>query len=58
MKDASTRQREINGILEASTATGCNNMLIITLDESSQITADDKTITVLPAHQWLLSANS
>jgi hypothetical protein len=57
MKDASTRQREINGILEASTATGCNNLLIITLDESSQITADDKTITVLPAHQWLLSAN-
>jgi predicted AAA+ superfamily ATPase len=54
MKDASTREREIAGILEASKATGCQNLLIITADEEDEIIADGKTIKVVPAWQWLL----
>jgi hypothetical protein len=55
MKDEATRSREITGILEASKAIGCNNMTIITYDESETITTDSgKEITVIPIWQWLL----
>ena len=32
MSDAETKEREIRGIIEASSATGCDNMKIITID--------------------------
>ena len=54
MSDESTREREINGIWEASTATGCNNLLIITKDEEAVITREGKLINVVPAWKWLL----
>jgi len=54
MSDESTREREINGIWEASTATGCNNLLIITKDEETVITREGKLINVVPAWKWLL----
>lgn len=55
MKDEATRSREITGILEASKAIGCDNMTIITYDESETITTDSgKEITVIPIWQWLL----
>ena len=54
MDDKETREREINGILEASRATDCNNMLIITHDEEETITIEDKTIAVIPAWKWML----
>lgn len=54
MSDESTREREINGIWEASTTTGCNNLLIITKDEEAVITREGKLINVVPAWKWLL----
>jgi len=54
MSDESTRVREINGIWEASTTTGCNNLLIITKDEETVITREGKLINVVPAWKWLL----
>ena len=54
MDDKETRDREINGILEASRATDCNNMLIITHNEEETITIEDKTISVIPAWKWML----
>lgn len=54
MADEETREREINGILEASTATGCNTLLIITKEEENVINRGDKEIHVMPAWKWLL----
>lgn len=54
MSDRETKEREINGILEASRVTNCNNMLIITHNEEEIITIEDKTISVIPAWKWML----
>ncbi|MBD5355472.1 MAG: ATP-binding protein [Bacteroides sp.] len=55
MSDKETRRREINGLIEASEATGCRNLIIITGDNSEEIKLDDgKVIYVLPAWRWLL----
>lgn len=56
MGDDETRRREIDGLIEASNATGCQNLFIITADESEEISLDDnRVIHVLPAWRWLLS---
>jgi hypothetical protein len=55
MSNDETRRREIAGLLEASAATGCQNLLIITAAESEEISLPNAHITVLPAPQWLLS---
>lgn len=55
LSDEETRTREINGLLEASAATGCDKMFIITADTTDRIEADGKTIEVLPAWRWLLT---
>lgn len=56
MSDADTRKREIEGLLEASAATGCDDMLILTSDTSEDITlADGRRVKVIPAWRWLLS---
>lgn len=58
MDDEATRRREINGLIEASEVTGCQNLLIITADSSEEIQLNDKlTIHVIPAWRWLLSHN-
>lgn len=55
MNDDSTRKREINGLIEASEATDCNNLMIITADQHEEIHLDDgRIVTVIPAWQWLL----
>ena len=55
MGDEETRKREIRGLLEASQATGCKNMLIVTYDDEEDIaTADGEVISVVPAWKWLL----
>lgn len=58
MSDENTREREIGGILEASTATGCTNLLIITKDEETIIVRESKQISVVPAWKWLLQNKS
>lgn len=55
MSDEETRKREINGLIEASIATNCDNLLIITADSQEVIsTSEGKTINVIPAWRWLL----
>ncbi len=55
MSDEDTRRREINGLIEASEATGCHDLYIITADSSEEIVLDNgDTIHVLPAWRWLL----
>lgn len=54
MADADTRSREINGLLEASSVTGCNQLFIITNEDEETILSDGKTINVLPAWKWVL----
>lgn len=55
MGDEETRRREINGLIEAAEATGCDNLFIITSDSSEEINlGDGKVIHVLPAWRWLL----
>lgn len=55
MSNEETRRREINGLLEASKATGCKNLYIITYDSAEEIKIDeDAVIHVIPAWRWLL----
>ncbi len=51
---ADTRSREIAGLIEASTATGCDSLMIITADEENIIRNSGKEIAVVPAWKWLL----
>ena len=55
LNDADTQAREINGLLEASGATDCNDLLIITADAAEDTLSESgKTIRVVPAWRWLL----
>ena len=53
-----TREREIKGLLEASSATKCDNLLIITNDEKDTFQKAGKRIDVIPAWEWLLNKES
>ena len=52
--DDETREREIKGLLEASSVTGCDNLLIITDDEKDSLNVEGKRVDVIPAWEWLL----
>lgn len=54
MSDDNTREREINGLLEASKVTRCDNLTIITVDEESSFGRNGKTIHAVPAWRWML----
>lgn len=54
MVNEDTRERELTGIIEASLATGCNNLLIVTKEEETTITREGKQINIMPAWKWLL----
>jgi len=54
MTDSETSKREISGMLKASAATGCDNLLIITYDEEKTISVDNKEINIVKAWKWLL----
>ena len=57
MSNDDTRSREINGIVEASKATGCKNLYIITYDSVEEINIDnDIVIHVIPVWRWLLDS--
>ena len=55
MSSEKTRTREINSLLTGAKATHCNNLYIITDFQSETITLNDKTIKVIPVHEWLLN---
>lgn len=57
MIDGDTREREIKGVLDASRATRCDNLFIVTKDEESVITREGTQINVVPAWKWLLQNN-
>ena len=58
MANDETREREIKGLLEASSATKCDNLLIITNDEKDTFQKAGKRIDVIPAWEWLLNKGS
>ena len=49
-----TRQREIDGLLEAAQTTGCRELFILTLEEEEEINVSEYTIHVLPVWKWML----
>ncbi len=53
MHDEETRKRELRGLLEAAAATGCTNLLLVTHDEETLLTIDDKQVYVVPAWKWM-----
>lgn len=55
MKDRSTRDREIDGILEASSLTGCRNMTIVTIGDEENVMDERGTIRIVPAWKWFLN---
>lgn len=54
MSEESTKEREINGILEASKVTKCDNLTIITTEEESILEINGKKINIIPAWKWAL----
>lgn len=54
MADAVTRKRELEGLVAASKATGCDNLLVLTTDEEGETVYKDKKITILPTWKFLL----
>ena len=53
--DSSTRQRETQALREAMEEVRGSSGMIITEDEKDTIKLDGKTITILPAYEWLLT---
>lgn len=49
-----TLRREKKGLLAASLATGCNNLLLITNHAEMKLTENERTINVIPAYKWLV----
>ena len=54
IQDTITRQREIDGIIEASKMTQCDNLFIITHDNEDIIIQNGKTINIVPAWKWMM----
>lgn len=54
ISDDDTRRREISGLLEASEATRCDNLFIITADTTDTLEIEGKVIKIYPAWRWLL----
>ena len=53
MHDDKTKQREINGLLDAMTAYHLKERLILTEDENDSILIEDKKINMMPVWLWL-----
>ena len=54
MKDKDTRDRELGGIREAATVTGCLKRTIVTHDQDEVVHDDLGPIRILPAWKWFL----
>ncbi|MDD3591339.1 MAG: ATP-binding protein [Sulfurovum sp.] len=55
IKDEKTRQRELNGLLEAMDYFKLDKAYLITKDEKSEIALEGKKIFVIPLYEWMLS---
>ncbi|MDD2451116.1 MAG: ATP-binding protein [Sulfurovum sp.] len=54
IKDEKTRQREVNGLLEAMDYFKLDKAYLITKDEKSEIALEEKRIFVIPLYEWML----
>ena len=54
MQETTTWQREMDGIIEASTMTKCDNLFSITHHDEEVIQQNGKTVKVIPAWKWML----
>ena len=54
MKDKDTRERELNGIREAATLTGCRDLTIVTRDMEEDVQYALGIIHIVPAWKWFL----
>lgn len=55
ISNAKTRKREINGLLFAADKTRCNKLTLITDHEYDDLTENEHSIAIRPAHEWLLN---
>lgn len=58
MSEPETYNREMSGLLEASKATGCRDMWIITHEEERDIETECGVVHVVPAWKWTLDASA
>ena len=49
-----TLRREIRGCIAGAKATNCNNIFLITHNDSATIQEEGYTIKVIPVWEWLL----
>ncbi len=54
MKDKDTRERELNGIREAASITGCRDLTIVTRDLEEDVQDALGIIHIVPAWKWFL----
>lgn len=57
INDPDTRKREVEGLLEAASVTGCRDLVIVTMEGEAEIKESDYTIRVIPAWKWMLQKN-
>lgn len=50
-----TFNREIKALVEAAAKTGCDNLILITMDRTEIVKSGDKTIKIVSAIYWLLN---
>ena len=55
MKDDVTRNRELDGIREAASLTGCRNLTIVTREQEEEVEDDTGTIHIVPAWKWFFN---
>jgi hypothetical protein len=58
LKDAATRKRETDGLLEAMAEFRLKNGYILTYDENDTVDMKEGKIEILPVWQWLLRQDS
>lgn len=49
-----TKKREIDALVQASAATKCTELFLITDSERADIKHGDRTVHIIPAYEWLL----
>ena len=53
--DSRTKEREVNGLLEAMEYFNLSESYLITRDEEQKILVDGRTIHIVPLYQYLLN---
>lgn len=54
MSNPKTRKREITGLLKASEKFHCNNLTIVSFNETDQVQMNGKVVNIVPAHEWMM----